>query len=408
MSVCQACKTQGLVEIIDLQDQPICNKFLDTESQLGTEKEYPLQLAYCPDCYLVQLTEVPPLENVFDENFNYLSGSTPDHVQHFEWLSQHVVEDYGINKGNYVVDIGSNDGTFLRSFDKLGYNPLGVEPADKPANIANKAGIQTLNNRFENVISEVLELSGENIGAVMAMNVLAHTDDIHGFLAGVSDLLSASEDAIFVSQSHYLPELIDGCEYDTIYHEHARYFTLSSMQNLFEQYDIEIFDVERSDFYGGSIIVYGAHTKSNRATSVTVKEMLDEETKYRQDTTYREFAAQVEENRAELQEMVHDLHDDGKQIVGVGAPMKSSTLLNYCGFDNEILEYITEVNELKIGTYTPGTHIPVVEERRLLEDDPDVALILSWNVADRIISKLREDGYTGSFIVPIPEPTLIE
>lgn len=407
MNECQSCRNGGLVEILDLGEQPICNKFLDDKSELGTENVYPLKLAYCPECYLVQLTEVPPLSEVFDEDFNYLSGSTPDHVDHFEQLAEHVVENYQLKEDSHIVDIGSNDGTFLRSFGQRGYEPLGVEPADKPAKIANEEGIPTLNERFETAVSEVLEVSDGDVGAVTGMNVLAHTDDIHGFLEGVNTLLSASDDAIFLSQSHYLPELIEGCEYDTIYHEHARYFTLSSIQNLFQYHDLEVFDVERSDFYGGSIIVYAAHESDDRHVTSAVEKMLDGESRFRDGNTYRKFATKVEENRSELRELIHNLDAEGKQIVGVGAPMKSSTLLNYCGFDNDVIDYITEVNELKIGTYTPGTHIPVVEEERLLEDDPDVALILSWNVADRIKTKLREKGYTGSFVIPIPEPTYI-
>ncbi|MFB6200966.1 MAG: class I SAM-dependent methyltransferase [Halorhabdus sp.] len=407
MATCQACRSESLVEVLDLGEQPICNKFLDDETEFDEETFYPLTLAYCPDCYLAQLTEVPPLDEVFGDDFNYLSGSTSSHVDHFDDLAATISEELGLGGSACVVDIGSNDGTFLECFQKRGIEVLGVEPAQKPADIANRQGIRTLNDRLETSVEEISEAIEDDLGVITAMNVLAHTDDIHGFLNGVQTLLSRNEGAHFISQSHYLPKLIENCEYDTIYHEHARYFSLSSMKSLYDEYDLTIYHVERSDYYGGSIIVYAKHDQHDPQVSESVRSMLSSEKKYKEIRTYEDFSQQVEQNREKLVELLTELRNDGKELVGIGAPMKSSTLLNYCDIDDDYLQYITEVNPLKIGTYTPGTHIEVVEEQRLLDDDPDVGVILSWNVSDSIIDNLREKGYTGDFVIPIPEPKLV-
>lgn len=404
MAACQACRVDSLVEFLDLGDQPICNKFLDNPAEFDDETYYPLKVAYCPTCHLVQLTEVPPLEVVFGEDFNYLSSATATHVEHFETLAESIISTLDITRDDYVVDIGSNDGTFLNFFANSGADILGIEPAQKPAALANEAGIKTINDRFEDSLARVRQVAGSELRLVTAMNVLAHTDDIHSFLDGVETVLSANPRAHFISQSHYLPELIENCEYDTIYHEHARYFSLTSMKNLFEMYDLTIYHVERSSYYGGSVIVYATHADNQPQVRNSVRKMLGREQKYKSLETYERFARNVEENREKLLDLLDGLITEGNELVGVGAPMKSSTLLNYCGIGVNYLQYITEVNPLKIGTYTPGTHIEVVDERRIFTDEPDVAVILSWNVSDSIISSLREKGYTGSFVIPIPEP----
>jgi hypothetical protein len=280
-----------------------------------------------------------------------------------------------------------------------------VEPATIPCKEAEKKGIETINSRFEDAVASILRKTDNNIKLITGFNVLAHTDDLHGFLQGIVDILNQNPGAVFVNQSHYLPEMIEGVQYDTIYHEHARYYSLSALTNIFDNHDLVTQDAELVDFYGQSILVY---TGLNGEPSMNVKDILDEEEPYRSLDKYRDFSEEVKDIKGELIEIIREYIKRGSSVVGIGAPMKSSTLLNYCGIDTDLLDYVTERNEFKIGKYTPGTHIPVKTDDDLLRDDPEAALILSWNVAPRIMESLKDQGFTGDFIIPLPNPHVIE
>lgn len=401
---CQSCGYQKCKVILDLGSQPICNKFLRDPSEFVNEKKYPLKLIFCPRCKLVQLSELPPREEVFGEDYNYLSGASPSALKFFEETAKKLVKTLGLKPGDLVLDIGSNDGSLLLEFKKLGMRVLGVEPAPKPAQIAIERGIDTIIGYFEDSISKIKQVTGGEIKLITAFNVLAHTDRIHQFLEGVKELLN--DDSVFVSSSHYLKSLVDNLEWDTIYHEHARYYSLTSLDYLFRSHSIHIFDAEITDYYGGSILVYASIKEKRR--SERLEKLISEEsyiTKYRY---LKNFARRVIKNSSELRALLYRLKSEGKRIVGLGAPMKSSTLLNFCGCDNKVIDYLVEVNPLKIGTYSPGTHIKVVSEDFFLSDKSvDYALILSWNIAEYIIEKYRSKGYKGKFIIPIPEVKII-
>lgn len=360
---------------------------------------------FCADCTLVQLSSVPPSKVVFADDYNYLTGSTNDAVRYFSRVADLLIDKFDLSERDKVLDIGSNDGTFLRFLQVRGIEVIGVDPAPKPAAIANKNGVRTICRPFEDCVEDVAKWCDDRLRLVTAFNVLAHTDRVHLFLDGVRKLLS-NDKTVFMSQSHYLPVLIDERQYDTIYHEHARYYTATSLKSLLNQHGLHLFDAEESDYYGGSIMAYAAPTESS--ATKRLGDLLSRERRFAEFETYAKFARGVEENRLRLRGLLEQLKREGNSIAGVGAPMKSSTLLNYCGIDSQILDYVTEVNPLKINTYTPGTHIKVVSEGTFFKSPPHFALILSWNVADSIIEKFKVKGYKGSFIIPIPEPRLVK
>jgi hypothetical protein len=404
-ATCQTCGYAPCESIIDLGIQPVCNRFLKSKTEFSGELRYPLHLVRCPKCDLVQLSSVPPADLVFGEDFNYLSGTTKEVVEHCEALAREVIERIQPDRDGYFVDIGSNDGTFLTAIRKYGFKSLGVEPGKKPADIAIAAGIDTIVSRFENASEEILRRTGGRISVVSALSVIAHTDSIDDFLVTLRRLLSGSG-ATFVCRIPYLPSLIAKREYDTIYHEHARYFSLTSQNRLFRKHHLFVYDARLDPLYGGSIVTFAKpfeQPPTDRASRI-----LEDEAHLRSPTYYSEFARAVVSNRDKLREVLTQQKEKGKRIVGIGAPMKASTLLNYCAIGPELLDYVTEVNPLKLGTFTPGTHIPVVSEDVLLKDSPDCALILSWNAAPAITRKLRSMGVTARFLTPIPEPRWIE
>ena len=400
---CQSCDGE-CVEVINLGRQPICNLFLASKQAFAEEKLYPLDLVYCPKCTLVQLRSVPPREVVFGKDFGYLTGSYPEAVHHFKNLAERLAKTFKLRKGDYVVDIGSNDGTFLKNFAARGVNVLGIEPTPKPAHLAEETGVTTFVKPFEDAIPEIKKHVGSRLRLVTALNVLAHTDNVHGFLDGVAELSRIGE-VDFISQSHYLPDMIDKTEWDMVYHEHARYYTVRSLGRLLKGHKFVLRDAERTNYLGGSFIAYASLRKAPRTQRL--QRMVAAERRFSSYKPYRDFAKRVVNNSSELHMILADIKDKGGRVAGVGAPMKSSTLLNYSRIDSGLVDYLTEVNKLKVGLYSPGTHIPVRDEKAFFDNPPDYALILAWNVASRIMAGLRERGYTGKFIVPIPEPRVV-
>ena len=403
---CQLCGSERLTAFLDLGKQPICNSLL-TQNDVKTkfEETYPLVLHVCKDCWLVQLEQTAPEQAVFGHDYNYLSGSSPGLITYFKQLADSIKATVDLRKGDYVVDIGGNDGSFLMNFKvpyvkQVDIHTLNIEPTPLPAAVSERKHVQTLQKRFGFQTAELVPVKAK---IVTALNVLAHCYDVHDFLNGVKSLLS--KDGVFVSQSHYLPALIEQCQYDTVYHEHLRYYTLSSLVKLYLMHDLKIFRVDFTSIYGGSIVVYAKHAFGNRKDSQfqSVEKICRKEQKYRNLATYTEFAAQVVSNRAKLVSYITALKQRKQRIVGIGAPMKSATLLNYCGFKADTLDYLTEVNQLKVGMYAPGSHIPIVNEALMLDKQPDYGLLLSWNFEDNIVRSLRAQGYKGGFINPMPQ-----
>lgn len=383
MMACQSCGSSALRLVVDLGDQPICNRFLTDPNE--PEETFPLKLVRCDYCGLHQLSEVPSGSKVFGPDFNYLSSSSPSVVRHYEGVARALTMRYGLGSHDLVLEIASNDGVLLKPFKEEGIQTLGVEPVKKIAALATEAGIDTIPARFEDLTDLNVEPK-----LILAMDVLAHTDTVHPFLDNVAALM-ADTGATFVCQSQHFPTSMKRNEYDTIYHEHARYYSVSSLQRLLSLHGIQIDEVEFNEFYGGSFIAHCSSGNHQRHFPEATIDSLDDAA----------FARRTLENISKLRDLVEGL--DGT-VAGIGAPMKSSTLLNASRLK---LAFLSEVNAMKLYTFSPGMHIPVVDEAYFFRKEPDYAVVLSWNMAEPIMAKYRQRGYKGKFIVPVPDPEVV-
>ncbi|MGI0011644.1 MAG: methyltransferase domain-containing protein, partial [Nitrosopumilaceae archaeon] len=362
------------------------------------------QVFFCDSCSLIQLGNAVDPTIMFKE-YLYTSGVSTAFKDHLDSFAKLLVERFNITSNDLVIDIASNDGTLLSCFAKHHVKILGVEPSNT-AKIARANGIPTINDFFdENIAKEILAKYGK-AKVITATNVFAHVKNLDSFMNGIKLLLD--DNGAFVSESQYLVDIIEKLEYDTIYHEHLRYYRLQPLLRLFDRYDMEVFDAERVPAQGGSIRVFASHKgKFNVSQSVENIIKKEDEANLSSLKTYKEFAERVAENKLNLRSILLDLKSKGKKIVGISAPARSSTILNYCEINSDILTYITEKSLLKIGKFTPGTHIEVVDDKMLVEEQPDYALLLSWHLGDSIISKIKNDGYKGKIIIPLPEPIIV-
>jgi hypothetical protein len=355
----------------------------------------------------VQLDYVIPTEHTFGEQYTYLTGSSSSLVNYYSRLAVKFVDRFDLRLGDIIIEIGSNDGTFLKAFQSQGLCVLGVEGAIQSSAAALADGIPTLQRFFGKGTASAIKgrlPKGAKIRLIAAMNVLAHTDNINDFLSEVAGLMAP--DTVFVSQSHWLVDLVRKFEFDTIYHEHLRYYTLRSLMHLFQRHGLNMEDAERTDFYGGSILGYarrGTNSQSSELLSI-----LKQEEGLDIVQSLKSMKQELLTNKVRLLSLLTELKLAGKRTIGIGAPMKASTLLNFYSITPDLVEYLTEVNPLKVGTVVPGVGIPVVHEDIVFKQQPDYAILLSWNMAEAIIPKYRSLGYQGKFILPVPKVEVIE
>ena len=404
---CQGCGSSDLERVLDLGYQPLCNEFLPAGDPPGPQTFYPLCVCFCHQCSLAQLDYVVPTDVAFGDQYTYLTGSSESLIKYYSDLARRLKEKFDLRPGDTVIEIGSNDGTFLKAFQSLGLDVLGIEGARKSSEIAVADCIPVIQQFFRHGLADTIKeqlLPGSRVRLVLAMNVLAHTDNINDFLTGVTQLMEP--DTVFVSQSHWLAALVRKFEFDTIYHEHLRYYTLTSLMRLFGRHGLSIEDAEITDFYGGSILAYAK--KSAVRESEGLRSILADEDQIDVVQSLRDMKQVLLNNRARLLNLLVDARNSGKRVAGIGAPMKASTLLNYYGVTADLVEYLGEVNQLKVGTVVPGVRIPVLHEDLLFQEQPDHALLLSWNMADFLIPKFRARGYQGKFILPVPHVEVIE
>ena len=398
---CRICDNEKLTEIIDLGEMALANDFIDDVDD--KESQYPLRLVWCNKCYLVQIDEIVPPDELFSE-YIYVSGTSERLQSHFDELASTITNKYPITADDSVVDIGSNDGTLLSHFQKRDLDVLGVEPATNIAELANEKGVKTVNGFFSSDVSIEIADSYDSFELVTATNVFAHTHNVQDFVQGVYELLS--EQGICVIEVPYLIDLLEGTEFDTIYHEHLSYFAVHPLKRLFDDHDMKILNIERKTIHGGSIRVEAAKETSSHSPQETVEEILQFEMEWGINSfdSYRAFAENVHTLKSELISLLEQLQGEKSSIVGYGAAAKANTLLNYCNIGPEIIEFIADKNDLKQGKYTPGSNIPVVSPDHIHEADPDYMLILAWNFADEIMNqqnRFKRSG--GSFIIPIPD-----
>jgi len=404
---CRICSSDKLTKFLDLGFTPPADDFLLPPRLNQPETFYPLDLYICSDCSLVQLGYVVAGEILFQKDYPYESSMTDTGVKHFHAFADEACEELKLASGDLAVDIGSNVGVLLEGFKKNGLRVLGVDPAANICETARERGINTINGFFSREsVKKILESEGK-ARVVTGTNVVAHIDDLHSLIKNVSDLLDKK--GIFIFEAPYLVSLIENLEYDTVYHEHLSYLSVKPLVRLFEQFDMEIFQIKPQEIHGGSLRYFAAR-KNDYKPARNMNDWIEMEKKKKiyDLSTLDKFAEDVGNNRKELTWLLQSLKKEGKRIAGVGAPAKGMTLLNYCKIGRETLDFITEKSRLKIGRFTPGTHIPVTPDAMLLEEKPDFALLLPWNFAGEIMNNLsayKNNG--GKFIIPIPKPHII-
>jgi hypothetical protein len=403
---CQICGSNNLKEFVNLGFHPAVNDFYDSEFTKDVIESYPMPILICHQCELIQLGIHVDPEKIFPHHYAYRSGTTKILIENFKNLSIDVNNLLDLNDNDLIIDIGSNDGTLLKSFKELNIRTLGVEPTGV-ADIAIKDGIATENIPFSYDNAIHLEKKYGKAKVITAANVFAHIENINDVVKGIDVLLE--DDGIFVSENHYMSGLIETLQYDTFYHEHLRYYSLHSLNYLFDLHDLKIFDCKLIPTHGGSIRVFAARKSSNYIVTENYEKLLDKELSGNElNKKIKAFSSDIITSKIEILNTLTSLKLNNKSIVGISAPSRASTLINYVGIDNNMLDYICEVNgSLKIGKNIPGTKIPVINEDQLFIDQPDYALMLSWHIADELIPKLREKGFGGKFIIPLPKVRII-
>lgn len=404
---CQLCNGDKLTPELFLGFVPPVNTMPEIGKPAAAEENYPLEIQRCSSCGHVQIGFEVAVEILFPYSYPYLSGTTRILRDNFADLYAEAKAALNLTADDLTIDIGSNDGTLLSSFHANRHRVLGIEPSQAGA-VARKNGIDTLTAYFNaDTVQSVIASHGK-ARLVTAANVFAHIADVHSVVDGIVSLLH--DDGIFISESHYLGSLIETLQYDTIYHEHLRYYHLASLIYLLERHGLEVFRVKRIPTHGGSIRVW-AGRKGQNPVDASVQAMLDDERKVGllDGSGLENFRRRVLQSKLDLFALLSPLKRDGKRIYGIGAPSRASTLINYTGLDGDILDCVLEVSgSHKLDKYIPGTRIPVLDERKLFEDQPEYALLLSWHIADELIAILKRKGYTGKFIVPLPTPHIVE
>mgnify|MGYP001609671552 CR=1 FL=1 len=404
---CRFCLGKRLKLVFNLGNQPAANAFLSKKELNSKEHLFPLKVNFCSDCGLLQLTHVVSPDYLF-RNYVYVSSTSPVFVKHFEDYAKQVYENFNLNKNSLIVDIGSNDGILLRPFKKLGVRVLGIDPARKIAKEASKNGLETLPEYFDQKLADYIIKKNSFADVICANNVFAHVPLIDELVLAIRRLLKP--EGILVIEAPYLVDFIQKNLFDTIYHEHVSYLSVKPLITFFKRFDMMVFDVQKTNSHGGSIRVFIKKNESKRRVRPSVEKFVKEEKVLGLQSlrTYQRFWKNVTKNKKELRLMLKELKSQGKSIVGYGAPAKGNTLLNYFDIGLDILEYIVDDSQYKQGLYSPGMHLPIVAPSKISETKPDYVLILAWNFADPIMSKLSNFKHRGGkFIIPIPEPKLL-
>lgn len=407
MITCRMCQSKNLFKFLDLGFTPPADQFQRKDQLNEPETYYPLETCVCDDCGLVQLSYVVSPEILYRNDYPYESSTTKAGREHWAEFAKRVVEFLELRKNELVVDIGSNVGVLLGAFKDEGMRIQGVDPAANIVMLAHDRGIDTVCDFFNaETVDRILSEKGK-ASVITATNVFAHVDNLYLLMNDTIRLLK--EEGVFIFEAPYLVNLLKNIEYDTIYHEHLSYLSVKPLVPFLKKFDLEIFNIEEVDIHGGSFRVYTGKA-GMRKVSESVSRMIKEEgeMKIYSHEVLLDFARKVEQNKRELVWLLQTIKHKGQRIAGVSAPAKGMTLLNYCRIGNEVLDFITEKSVLKIGRYTPGTHIIVQPDSYLLEKKPEYALLLAWNFADEIISNLAEFRKRGGkFIIPIPMPKII-
>jgi len=403
---CQICDSKDVSPVLFLGFIPPVNTMQAIGSKPREYPSYPLELVRCHNCGHVQIgLEVDP-DVLFPYSYPYLSGSTRILRDNFEDLFHQCCKIYPLKKTDLIVDIGSNDGTLLSNFYAAGHRVLGIDPS-RASDLARERGIQTLTEYFCPGIAAEIHKNYGKAKIVTAANVFAHIPEPHKVIDGILQILD--DDGFFVNESHYLLSLVESLQYDTIYHEHLRYYHLGAMMRLLEPHGLEVFRVKRIPTHGGSIRVFAARKgrfpiDSSVSSTIATEDNLG----ITNGAAFNTFRKRVIMSKVELHALLAPIKAKEQRVYGIGAPSRASTLINYTGLDDGLIDCVMEISSShKLNKYVPGTRIPVLDEKKLYEDQPEYALLFSWHIAEDLISTLRKNGFRGRFIVPLPSPQII-
>ena len=398
---CQFSNKKDLRLIISLGYLPPVNEFVKINSINSHSSFFSTDLVYSPSSKLVQLSTIVNKSIVFPKSYPYTSSTTKILRDNFSELSNECNKIINFNSKDLIVDIGSNDGNLLSNFKKI--RRLGVTP-ENIGKLAIKKGIPTLLSYFDKKTANLIKKKYGQAKIITATNVFAHIDNIRDLMKNVLKILK--KDGVFITESHYLMPLIKDLQYDTVYHEHLRYYSLTSLKNIFNKFNLEIIHAKEIPTHGGSIRVYVSR-KNNYKKSKLINEILDKEKKLLTWKKFLAFRNKVVDSKLQLLSILRKIKKDKKILYGVGAPSRASTLVNYTGITKEIVSCVCEVNNsYKIGHYMPGTNIPVVSENIIFKKKPDYLLLLSWHISKELINNLKKKGYKGKFIIPLPKPKI--
>lgn len=399
---CRLCGGKRITTVFKLNDTPLEDQFLSTDQVV--QQAYPLELAMCEDCGYVYLPYIVSPEASYTD-YVYVSGVTVGLRGHYDQYAEQIVSDFAIPEGARIVDLGSNDGSMLASFKRLGMNVLGVEPAGNIAALANQSGLATINDFFTDEIASKILAEYGLANVVTANYMYANIDDVVGFTKSVAKLLAP--DGIFVVQTGYHPEQMKIRMFDYIYHEHFSYFTVEVLNNLFDACGLELIDAQKTAPKGGSVRIIGQLKNGSRKVNASVEELITEERKQgmRDPETYRRFALEIAESKNRLVTLLQGLKAEGKRIAGFGASHSTTTLI--CHFElAPYIDYLVDDNPLKHGKYSPGYHLPVFSSEKLDQDRPDYVLILGWQHQRSIMDRHSLADY-GRWIIPLPELKIV-